>query len=248
MSPTGDMTGEKPLRGGRPIVGPVFGDGSTWEGMKGVMDLHGFFRTMQFERIIDIEKRDKSADGLTRMIHFRASSNDETLKKWPRAFQLDIIHGVSAHSLETTVMIHNPDQIKPMELQFALHTYLACDAASTKVKEFEGKPFHDAYEGLAVKTLEGSVVPQGVNRIYADTGDMNILLGSDGLQILVFKDRTLKDAVLWNPVGRQQLGDLPEADHGKFCCLESGAIYNRITVPAGGTIGFREIVTSMYNV
>jgi glucose-6-phosphate 1-epimerase len=77
LSPQSDLTGQKPIRGGIPLVFPQFGLGD--------LPAHGFARTAPWH--ITACHRDNSGSSV---LTFTLKSTPEILKLWPHTFQASL--------------------------------------------------------------------------------------------------------------------------------------------------------------
>jgi galactose mutarotase-like enzyme len=80
-----------------PIVGTIKEDTYYYENKAYKLARHGFAREMEFE----VEKQEPGN------ITFLLRSNDDTLKKYPFAFELRVIYGLTPDGLKTTYSVKN---------------------------------------------------------------------------------------------------------------------------------------------
>ena len=112
------VDGSKPVRGGIPLVFPVFG--KVTEGPTKGLPQHGFARTSRWELLGRTEESDESVavdfglgnDGLT----------EEEKKEWPYEFGLIYSVVLTKDSLETKMLVQNGGE-KPFDFNMLFHSY-----------------------------------------------------------------------------------------------------------------------------
>ncbi|KAF2331352.1 aldose 1-epimerase family protein [Flavobacterium daemonense] len=97
-----------------PIVGTLKNNTYTVNGKEYQLPRHGFARDMEFQLI---EKTQNSAV-------FSLESNEETLKKYPFEFELQIIYTIEGHSLSIEYVVINKSESK-MSFSIGAHPAIA---------------------------------------------------------------------------------------------------------------------------
>lgn len=115
-----------------PFVGGVRDKKYNWNGIEYSMGQHGFARDMEFELYEKSENR----------IAFILKSNDETLRKYPFAFELIIAYTLSGAVLKVEWTVVNPGN-DTMYFSIGAHPAFLCPVHGEKTKEgyklfFEG--------------------------------------------------------------------------------------------------------------
>ncbi len=213
LSPTSGFGPGVAVRGGIPLVGPWFGPGR---------DLartvkHGWLRTVRWELVSARREGDEmevtlrtpeDAIALTGTAVFRIGARldvDLTLTAGPR----------------------------PVELEAALHTYLAVgDVREIEIRGLEGADFLDNTRDLAP-----DVMPEAPLRLTASTdrvveaaGEVTIVdggaadraEGGTSARRIVSTPRGTSRTVVWNPWDTlvTSMADIPDEDWPRFVCVE----------------------------
>lgn len=222
-SPTANMDGSTPIRGGIPLVFPQFGNyGSICE-IK-----HGFARSQLFK----IEKNDTKNEVIMVL-----EDCQQTKIFWNYEFRLEykIILNESG-SLVTNVMVKNVG-LKEFRFNFLFHTYfLVSDLNDVKILSLKGCKYFKGIdrsllemEGREKISINGEVDSVYINvpcKISAD-------LGENGF--VNIKTENLKDLVIWNPWKDKcsLLLDMPNDDYKKMVCIETCTL-SPITLESNG--------------
>ncbi len=99
-----------------PIVGQLKNSQTQIEGTKYEMPQHGFARDMDFEEILKTENEH----------HYMLKYNEETLKKYPYKFELNVIYEIIENTLTVTYQIKNIDD-KTIYFGLGGHPAFNCD-------------------------------------------------------------------------------------------------------------------------
>lgn len=98
-----------------PIVGNLKDGKIRMDHQEYFMGRHGFARDMEFDIV----------DQGTDFVIFELKSNDETLKKYPRAFVLQVCQTLESDGFKTSFKVLNKDE-KPMPFCIGAHTAFNC--------------------------------------------------------------------------------------------------------------------------
>ncbi|TQV96923.1 apospory-associated protein c [Cordyceps javanica] len=229
LSDAAKLDGTKAVRGGIPLVFPVFGAGSNGEKTKSLPQ-HGFARNSRWEFL---GKSTSEGDSSNVKLDFGLSSeslDDEYQKAWPFRFGLLYSVTLTRESLTTTIVITN-DGDEPFEFQTLLHTYFRIkDIAKVSIDGFDNAPYIDQVAAKAAKTQSGNITFDGeLDNIYTPTGGPKqpIVLQEDGKPRLRLVRDNLDDVVVWNPhVAKSAgMGDFePKDGWKKMVCIEAGSV------------------------
>ena len=229
--------GSKPIRGGIPIVFPQFGPGK--------LPQHGFARTQIWEHV-STETEEESGD-VTAV--FRLVSNEETLKVWPHAFELQYTVALGMSNMRCELKVINTGDA-PFSFQSLLHTYFHTDdLLKTIVSGLNNIDYIDSADYKTVKTDRAPVISFNgdyVDRIYkrGEKMDENVgrsraeallSVGDGGNCDLVIRAANMPDAVVWNPGADKckEMSDMEETGFKEFVCVEVGAVTKPITLEPG---------------
>src|SRR5690606_33909963 len=123
-----------------------------------------------------------------------------------------------------TLSLHDALPICPVELEAALHTYLAVgDVREIEILGLEGAAYLDNTRDLAADVLpeEPLRLTASTDRITEATGEVTVVDPVLGRR-LVSTPRGTSRTVVWNPWDTLVTGmaDIPDADWPRFVCLE----------------------------
>ncbi|KAM3502195.1 hypothetical protein MY10362_005020 [Beauveria mimosiformis] len=229
LSEAAKLDGTKAVRGGIPLVFPVFGAGSNGEKTKSLPQ-HGFARNSRWEFL---GKSTSEGDSSNVKLDFGLSSEslaDEYKQAWPYRFGLLYSVTLTRQSLTTTIVITN-DGDEPFEFQTLLHSYFRVkDIAQVSIDGFENAPYVDQLAGMAAKTQAGPITfDSELDSIYTPVGGpkqpITLREGSD-TRLRIVRDN-LDDVVVWNPhvAKAAGMGDFaPKDGWKKMVCIEAGSV------------------------
>lgn len=204
LSPDSAFGPGEAIRGGIPLVGPWFGPGRD-----GAMTVkHGWLRNVRWELAsASLEGEDlllelvtpADAAKLTATASFRIGAE--------LAVDLTITAGA-----------------KPLEIEAALHTYLAVgDVRRIAIQGLENAGYLDNTRGLAADVLGGEPMrlTGSTDRIIDAHGEVTII-DEVSSRRLVSTPRGTAKTVVWNPWDELVTGmaDLPDSAWPEFVCLE----------------------------
>ncbi len=223
LSSRSDLTGNKPIRGGIPIIFPQFGNGP--------LPAHGFARNNPWNiSVTGINSHEAP------FVTLELVSSPTTMAIWPHEFIAEYTVTLS-ETLNCSFKITNTGS-SSLSFQFALHTYFAVSNISAvsvhgligadyidKVKE--NARFRDTDESLSINSETDRVYLSTPNTIgFEDRGDSGVKK-----TVSIIKSN-LSDAVVWNPWETKcaSMKDLAPEDYQKFVCVEAGQIDDWITL------------------
>jgi D-hexose-6-phosphate mutarotase len=228
LSRASHFTGDKPIRGGVPIIFPWFG---AKEGGPAA-PMHGFARVMQWDVIEAAILSDRSLRLALELI-----SSDATRAAWPYDFQLRYSVVVGASDLTLSLEVTNTSATE-LRFEEALHTYLAVrDVRSVHVTGLAGKRYIDKVDHFQEKTQPAEIVINGeTDRVYLDaTEPIDVDDPALHRRISVGKEGS-RSTVLWNPwiAKAKAMSDFGDDEWTQMLCVETAnASINAITLPAG---------------
>ncbi|RFU73877.1 aldose 1-epimerase family [Trichoderma arundinaceum] len=230
LSEGAKLDGTKAVRGGIPLVFPVFGTAPDHEATS-KLPQHGFARNSRWEFL---GKSTNESSSSSVKLDFGLSSenlDDAARQLWPYKFGLLYSVTLGRDSLSTVLVITNEGDV-PFEFQTLLHTYFKIkDIASVQVTGLEEAPFHDKVDGVKGKTQSSDPITFSgeTDRVYTPVkGPGHPVIIADGgeAKFRVVRDN-LDDVVVWNPwVDKSAgMGDFEPKDGWKnMVCVEAGAV------------------------
>ncbi|PKS12720.1 hypothetical protein jhhlp_000928 [Lomentospora prolificans] len=232
LSDAAKLDGSKPVRGGIPLVFPVFG---TVPGHAATSSLpqHGFARNSKWEFLGKSTSEGGSSADSSVKLDFGLSSGtlgDDWKAKWGYAFGLVYSVTLSPGSLSTALVVSNEGD-EAFECQVLLHTYLRIkDIASTQVTGLENSSFLDKVDGPQTKTQSGAITITGeTDRVYNPETDPKepVHVVESGKSTFSLVRDNLPDVVVWNPWTDKAagMGDFEPKDGWKtMICVEAGSV------------------------
>lgn len=203
VSPDAVFNEGKAIRGGIPVCWPWFNKHPADPGQPS----HGLVRW----RFWDLLHAAEAPSGVTLRFGIRYGIwNAEVTVK-------------AGEELEVALVSKNVSEL-PILVSGALHTYLGVsDIEQVRIVGLDECRYLDMVGKPEMRTQNGDVTFDGeVDRIYDSTS--SIILDDElaGRKVLIEK-RGSPSTVVWNPWMEKAaaLGDLPDEDYRRFCCIEA---------------------------
>jgi glucose-6-phosphate 1-epimerase len=234
LSEQAKLDGTKAVRGGIPLVFPVFGKSSDHETSK--LPQHGFARISTWECLGQTEE-----DPVTVQLGLGPESlSDEARSQWSHDFTLLYTVSLSkSGALTTRLEVENTDKT-PFEFNVLFHTYFRIpDVSKVSVSDLSGKRVVDKVlkSNYVEQTTQGVTIEGEVDRVYETESLDAIDIKSDGKPIFTITGRrNTEDVVVWNPWTDKAngLGDFYPKDGFKhMICVELGAVSKFHTISSG---------------
>lgn len=138
--------------------------------------------------------------------------------------------------LEVRLESKNVSEV-PIVVSGALHTYLGVsDVSQVRVVGMDGCEYLDTVGERVVRRQRGDVVFTGeVDRIYESSSSVLLVDDGSGRTVLVEKGGS-PSTVVWNPWVEKcaALGDMPDEDFRRFCCIEAAIANDRAEIVMPG--------------
>ncbi|KAF2136234.1 uncharacterized protein K452DRAFT_362669 [Aplosporella prunicola CBS 121167] len=245
LSEKAALDGSKPVRGGIPVVFPVFGPPPA-DHATSALPQHGFARNSRWEFLGKSTSESGSSktasDDCVKLDFglYSASLAPEARKAWPSDFGLVYSVTLGRDGLQTVMNVRNEGQ-EAFEFQVLLHSYLRVeDITRASVTGLLGVSYTD-------KVLNASMHTQGdanltitgeTDRVYAAIPQSTTtVLAGDKPRFDVVRDN-LPDTVVWNPWKEKAaaMGDFaPDDGYKHMLCVEAGSVKGWATLEAGDT-------------
>ncbi|CUS08596.1 unnamed protein product [Tuber aestivum] len=227
LSEKATLDGSKPVRGGIPLVFPVFG--KPTEGPVAALPQHGFARLCKWELLGRTSETDTSIQ-----VDFGLGPENLTAdqrEQWPYIFGLIYSVNLSKNSLETKMLVRN-EGFKTFDFNLLFHTYLRIpDVNNLTVEGLKGTNYKcKVTQSEAVEEAVELPINSEVDRVYANVpGTVQV---KDRGQAIFKIDRTnLEDVVVWNPWdGARKMADFGPEDGYKDMSKRPTALLSRIRV------------------
>ncbi|KAI9319100.1 galactose mutarotase-like domain-containing protein [Dichotomocladium elegans] len=222
--------GTKAIRGGIPLVFPIFG---TKENI--ALPQHGFVRNSYWEYIGLITDNDEVAVRFA----IKDSQLDKKLRNgWPHSFRLTYTVILTENSLKTVLVLKNEDE-DTFEFNTLLHTYFnAPNIAAVSVAGLSGVSYIDKVENGAKSAEARDVITiaSEVDRVYCDAPD-KLQINMGGSEAVIIEKFGMRDTVVWNPwIDKSKaMGDFGDDEYKSMICVEVGSVADWVKLGGGQT-------------
>ncbi|KAL4902266.1 hypothetical protein BDW74DRAFT_186977 [Aspergillus multicolor] len=243
LSEAAVLDGSKPIRGGIPVVFPVFGPPPS-DHATSSLPQHGFARSSLWEFLgkSSSESAGRTGGDDTVKLDFGLSAGllgDDFKSKWPYEFGLVYSVTLSPEGLGTSLQVRNQGE-KSFEFQVLLHTYFRVeDISQINVKNLQGKTYIDKVQNASTHTESNPTVQfsSETDRVYKDLDpSVPLVISTGDKELFSITREGLNDAVVWNPwiEKAKGMGDFsPDDGYKKMVCVEAGAVNGWQVLEAG---------------
>ncbi|RLN48277.1 hypothetical protein BBJ28_00000805 [Nothophytophthora sp. Chile5] len=246
------LDGSKPIRGGIPLVFPVFGSAPGFPN-------HGFVRTTNW-KLSQLDQTVGDDDSPT-VATFAMAATDATKAIYPHDFDLVYEVKLFANSLATALHVHNKSDGE-IAFQALLHTYLSADDVRNEavtVEGLKGLQYHDKV-AASEKTEDRALLSfaQETDSVYANAPSPVVvrMKRADGREQVVTIEKSAfiksgasqtaqdSDVVVWNPwVDKAKaMGDFGDDEYPTMLCVEPGRVSEQQKLAAGQTFTLQQAI------
>ncbi len=225
LSPDAVFKEGKAIRGGIPVCWPWFNKHPA----DPAQPSHGLVRGRFWELLVAAE----DASGVTLRFGIRDGIwNAELTVK-------------TGEELEVALESKNISEV-PIVVSGALHTYLGVsDISQVRIVNLDGCDYLDTVGEPERRKQKGDVTfDKEVDRIYDSSSSTLLVDDLSGRTLLIEKSGS-PSTVVWNPWAEKAaaLGDMPDEDYRKFCCIEAAIANDRaeIVMPGASHLLFTRI-------
>lgn len=225
------LDGTKAVRGGIPVVFPVFGPPPKSGHATSSLPQHGFARNSRWEFLGKSTSED-ALDSTSVKLDFglyTTGLSEDARKAWPLDFGLVYSVTLAKDSLQTIINVRNEGE-QSFEFQFLLHTYFKInDITKTQVNGLLGVQYIDKVLNASTNDQkDASVAITGeVDRVYKSIPqDTTTIVEGGSPRFDVVRDN-LQDTVVWNPWKEKaaSMGDFsPDDGYKNMICVEVGTV------------------------
>ncbi|TID30079.1 hypothetical protein CANINC_001365 [Pichia inconspicua] len=244
LSSAAKLDGSKPVRGGIPLVFPVFGKSNA----KGFSDLpqHGFARNSMWEFL----GQTKADPPTVQFALGPDEANKEIYSKWDNGdndFTLILTISLEENDLRTRIEVENTDS-KPWKFNWLFHTYLNVnDIEDTLVNNLPGEYCYDQVLNESyVEKAPAIDFHQELDRVYRNVSTDKIIQVIElGKVVHNVKRVNLPDVVVWNPWIEKSasMADFePKSGYHKMLCIEPGHVNNFLELQPGQSWEAEQII------
>lgn len=261
LSSKAALDGSAAIRGGIPIVFPVFGapkDHADAPEVITKLGKHGFARDHDWAISTHTPRIDEE-DKVAVTLELRTNDKPEIKAVWPFETVLQYTVTLSPHALQCELKVHYVEGEGEMPFHALLHNYLLVpDSTKASIQGLNGmyyidkvlggeeaqldtdnfttdaKPIDRVHVGRHKSTPLGEA-PRDVKLVY-NASLLQDPLGRMGKGVEVTRSKELKDTVVWNCAeeGNKSIGDLEDGGWKKYVCVEPGTVHGFETLQKGG--------------
>lgn len=234
LSEAAKLDGSKPVRGGIPLVFPVFGKNETDEALS-KLPQHGLARNSTWEFL----GQTKSDPPTVQFALSPEIANPELTKVWPFDFSLIMTVELGVDFLKTAIEVTNPSKTQDLKFNWLFHTYLRTeDIEDTFVSNLVGMKLYDQLlQETYVDKHPVVTIHEEKDVIYKKIDDERLIqVVRKGEPIHTLKRHNLPDTVVWNPwiSKSKSMADFePKNGYETMLCVEPGYVHDFITLAPG---------------
>ncbi|KAI9879498.1 MAG: hypothetical protein M1830_008374 [Pleopsidium flavum] len=212
LSEKAHLDGSKAVRGGIPVVFPVFGPPPSKHATSNLPQ-HGFARTSRWEYLgkSSTESNNSTSDDGVKLDFGLSTAmlSGEAKNAWPYSFGLTYSVTLSKEGLETTMNVRNQGE-ESFEFQVLLHSYLHVQEISeVTISGLKGAAYIDKTQNASQYTESSSevTIASETDRVYKslEPKDAITVVEKGKLRFEIVRD-TLADVVVWNPWSEKAKG------------------------------------------
>ncbi|KAK4658657.1 hypothetical protein QC762_103490 [Podospora pseudocomata] len=243
LSSAAKLDGTKPVRGGIPLVFPVFGPPPADHAQTSSLPQHGFARTSRWEflgKSTSESSGDQQTGDLSVKLDFGLSSAADGLDPqgkaaWPFKFNLIYSVTLNRRDLTTSLVVTNDDE-RAFDCQVLMHTYLKVkDITNVTISGLDSSSYVDKVDAASTKTQSGEIRIEGeTDRVY--TADGPVTVSEGGKTLFTVTRDNLSNVVVWNPWVEKAkgMGDFePKDGYKEMLCVEPGSVGGWQTLEKG---------------
>ncbi|KAK2752560.1 hypothetical protein FQN55_006673 [Onygenales sp. PD_40] len=242
LSEKAALDGSKPIRGGIPLVFPVFGPPPPNHATS-TLPQHGFARNSYWGFLGKSTSESENGGSVKLDFGLSTSMLDDKFKKdWPHEFGLVYSVTLSKGSLTTSLQVQNKGSESPFEFQVLLHSYFRVeDITKIRIQNLQSKTYVDKVRNASThtETSPALAITQETDRVYQSLDPAVPIIVSnadDNSTIFSITREGLNDVVVWNPwiEKAKGMGDFaPDDGYKNMICVEAGSVVGWQTLEAG---------------
>jgi len=236
------LDGSKPVRGGVPVVFPVFGPPPK-DHTTSALPQHGFARNVRWEFLGKSTSEGDTVKGGDDSVKldfglYSSALPEASRKAWPYDFGLVYSVTLTREGLQTVLNVRNEGK-EAFEFQVLLHTYLRVkDITKTQITGLASATYIDKVLDATTHTQStpNISITGEVDRVYTGLKQSTTSVVEDGTPRFDVVRDNLTDTVVWNPwiEKAKGMGDFtPKDGYKQMLCVEVGAVDGWIKLEGG---------------
>ncbi|PHH80769.1 hypothetical protein CDD80_7306 [Ophiocordyceps camponoti-rufipedis] len=232
LSEGSKLDGSKAVRGGIPIVFPLFGPPVASHEATSKLSQHGFARSTRWE-FLGKSTSEGAASSSVKLDFGLSPDNldDKTRALWPYKFGLLYSVTLERESLNTTLVVTNQGD-EPFEFQTLIHTYFKVDdISSVQVTGLEDSVYLDKTDAGKEKKQPAAAVTfsSEVDSVFTPSKGPKhpVVISEAGKQRFRLVRDKLDEIVVWNPWVEKAEGMsdfMPKSGYKNMVCVEAGSV------------------------
>jgi len=256
LSESAKLDGGKAVRGGMPLVFPIFGTDSSHVATA-KLPQHGFARVSRWEFLgkstSESSTHSSGGDDSVKLDFGLSQSNlSETSKKaWPYAFGLIYSVTLSRDGLSTSIVVQN-DGEQTWEFQVLMHTYFRVrDISMVAVEGLESSFYLDKTTSpISTKTSgnEPVRIEKTTDRVYTPRNGPSspVVVTEGGKKKFTIVRDNMAQVVVWNPFEQtvSMVDFAPKNGYKEMICVEAGAVKGWVELRPGETWEGGQVITT----
>lgn len=223
LSPRADLSQDRPVRGGVPVIFPQFCE-------MGPLPRHGFARTARWQ----LEGIRQEPTGAYASATLSLEDDEASRALWPHRFRAEMTLCIGDNRLDMELEVLNKGDA-PLAFTAALHTYLQVqELEECHITGLYEAPYTDQVSGQKTRDRAPELsVEDEIDRIYHNLG--RPLLLSEAKRSLAIHQEGFPDVVIWNPWEQKcgAMDDLPPTGFRRMLCIEAAAVTQPVQLAPG---------------
>ncbi|WVN91016.1 uncharacterized protein L203_106263 [Cryptococcus depauperatus CBS 7841] len=215
------LDGSRAIRGGIPIVFPIFGSPPVSPPEYAALSSHGFVRTCPWSLESTVMDRPEGVS-----VRLSLSSYPST---FPHQFKLSYVVTLTEHQLSTDLHVVNSGK-EDFIFQALLHNYLAVpDSSKIKITGIDkGTVYADKVLNFKIQEWDGSalVIDREIDRVFQKVPSQEIVVDDGTGSGYKVHFRGFEDCTIWNPqeTSGSKMSDMEDKGWEKYVCIEPGYV------------------------
>lgn len=229
------FAGDRPIRGGIPVIFP-------WFGAREGGSAHGFARTSDWELH---EATTVPEGGVSLRFSFPGSAESAMCPTFAANYVVTI-----TDKLTLELIVTNSSGNQELAFENCLHTYFAIgDISEVSVVGLKGTSYYDKADHFVQKidNADAIRISSEEDRIYFDTTNTVEIVDPVLKRRIRIEKSGSASTVVWNPwiAKSQQISDFGNDEYKQMICVESGNVAkNKLTLPPGKSSVLKVVLSS----
>lgn len=224
------------IRGGIPIIFPVFGSWSFGP-------QHGFARIVRWN-IEKMPERNKDNDVEAA---FSLVDDDFTRSMWNYSFKIVYYILLKERELQFKITVENTDRKLPFDFHLLLHTYFKVpNIHECQIYGLQSCKYVDRTNKSLTKENDKEVVviENFIDHIYRNTPEKLTITNTVGGRSMSIFKYNFPDTVVWNPwiENSKKLLDFGDDEYLRMVCVEVGQVSNPVKLVPGAKFEAKQIL------